>query len=320
MPATSASASGKIILFGEHAVVYDRPAIAVPVTQVRAKVVVMPDPRLPPGDVLLDAPDIGLRASYRDLPDIHPLRLLVETIQQHLGGIRFPAMQVRITSTIPVAAGLGSSAAVSTAMARSIASYVGRTLTPEEVSQIAYTIEKAYHGTPSGIDNTVIAYAKPVFYQRNRPIEFLLPAAPFTLVIADSGLQSSTAVVVRDVRQAWQRDPSRFEDLFDAIAGIVTAARRAIEQGPVQALGALMVENHRHLQTMGVSCPQLDHLVDVAMQAGALGAKPSGAGRGGNVIALVAPEAAPHVAAALQTAGANRTITTVILTPTRENR
>jgi mevalonate kinase len=320
MPATTATAPGKIILFGEHAVVYNRPAIAAPVTQVHARAVVMPGPHLPPGDVLLDAPTIGIHGSYRHLPDDHPLRLLVETIQQRLGGVRAPAMQVRITSTIPMAAGLGSGAAVSTAVVRAIADFVGRALSPEEVSQIAFTIEKVHHGTPSGVDNTVIAYAKPVYFQPNQPVAFLRPAAPLHLVIADSGIPSLTAAVVGDVRQAWQKDASRYEELFDAIAATVNAARRAIEQGRVEEIGALMTTNHHQLQTMDVSCAQLDHLVDAAMQAGALGAKLSGAGRGGNMIALVAGETAQQVAAALQSAGAQRIITTVIQPPAREER
>jgi mevalonate kinase len=312
MPAISASAPGKIILLGEHAVVYDRPAIAAPVTQVRAKAVVTADPRLPPGDVFIDAPGIGLRASYRSLHDNPPLRILIEAIQERLGGIRLPAAQVRITSTIPIAAGLGSGSAVSVATARAISGFAGRSFTTEEVSQIAYIVEKSHHGTPSGIDNTVIAYAQPVFFQRGNPIEYMRPAGSFTLVIADTGLQSATAAVVGDVRLAWQADPLRFDALFDAITSIVIRARQAIEQGPIEPLGECMTENHHLLQALGVSCPELDRLVETALQAGALGAKLSGGGRGGNMIALVSPGAAAQVATALQTAGAARTITTTV--------
>jgi len=321
MPAVTASAPGKIILLGEHAVVYGRPAIAAPVTQVRARVYITPDPRLPAGDVFLDAPATGVRASYRDLPINHPLRLLVETILEHLGGVRLPAAQMRITSTIPIAAGLGSGSAVSVAAARALSAFAGCHLTTEEVSQIAYIVEKAHHGTPSGVDNTVIAYAQPVFFQRDHPIEQMHPAYPFTLIIGDTGLQSSTAAVVGEVRLGWQADPPHYEALFDSIAAIVVRARQAIEDGAIAPLGGLMTENHHLLQTMGVSCPELDRLVDAALHAGALGAKLSGGGRGGNMIALVTPDTAGLIATALQAAGAVHTITTTVQpTPTMEDQ
>jgi mevalonate kinase len=312
MPAIIASAPGKIILFGEHAVVYNRPAIAVPVMQLKARVIITPDMRRPPGDILIDAPGIDLRASFLDLDSAHPLRLLIEAVQQQLGFDRLPAMQVRITSTIPIAAGLGSGSAISVAVARAISAFVGRPFSTSKVSEIAYIVEKAYHGTPSGIDNTVVAYAQPVFFQRGQPIQNLIPAQPFTLVIADSGLQSSTAAVVGDVRHAWQADPPHYDALFDAVGEVVIRARQAIEHGPIEPLGSLMNDNHRLLQTIGVSCPELDGLVDAALQAGALGAKLSGGGRGGNMIALVAPENAVQVESALQVAGAVRTIITTV--------
>jgi mevalonate kinase len=312
MPAITASAPGKIILFGEHAVVYDRPAIAVPVMQVRAKAIVTPEPHRQTGEIYIIAPDVGLSTNFKDLAGEHPLRLLIETLQEQLGGGRLPAMRVRITSTIPIAAGLGSGSAVSVAVARAIAGFVGRPLSTAEVSAVAYTVEKAHHGTPSGIDNTVVAYAQPIFFQRGRPIQYISTIQPFTLVIADSGLQSSTAAVVGDVRRGWQADPSRFEALFDAIASIVLQARQAIENEPLEHLGDLMNANHSLLQALGVSCNELDRLVDAARSAGASGAKLSGGGRGGNMIALVTPAAAVPVAAALQAAGAVRTITTTV--------
>jgi mevalonate kinase len=237
MPAISESAPGKIILFGEHAVVYNRPAIAVPVQQVRAKAVITPEIRRQAGDVYVDAPDIGLHAFYAELPGEHPFHILLDTIRERLSVEKLPAMRVRITSTIPVAAGLGSGSAVSVAVARAISGFVGRPFSTPRISEIAYIVEKAHHGTPSGIDNTVIAYAQPVYFQRGQPIQHLFPAQPFTLVIADSGLQSSTARVVEDVRQSWLSHPDQYEALFDAIGEISVQARQTIENGPIQAPG-----------------------------------------------------------------------------------
>jgi mevalonate kinase len=312
MPAISESAPGKIILFGEHAVVYNRPAIAVPVLQVRAKAVITPDLRRPRGDILIDAPDIGLHASYLDLPDQDPFRILILTIQEYLGINQLPAMQVRITSTIPVAAGLGSGSAVSVAVARAISSFVGRPFTVSEISEVAYSVEKAHHGSPSGIDNTVIAYAQPIYFQRGQPIQHLFPIQPFMLIIADSGVQSSTASVVGDVRQSWQAHSDRYEALFDAVGDIVVQARQAVEHGPIEPLGDLMNDNHQQLQLIGVSSPELDRLVEAALTAGASGAKLSGGGRGGNMIAMVTSASIDAVEAALRAAGAVRIIATTV--------
>ena len=145
-----------------------------------------------------------------------------------------------------------------------------------------------YHGKPSGIDNTVITYAKPVYFVKGKPIEILPIKRPFTLIIVDTGIRSPTGIVVGDVHQAWENNPEQFEKLFDAVGAIAVAARKAIKSGQVEALGSLMNENQALLLQIGVSSPELDALVEAALSAGASGAKLSGAGRGGSMIALVA--------------------------------
>ena len=310
MPAISATAPGKIILFGEHAVVYGRPAIAVPVQQVRARVVVTAKPRGQTGEVRVLAPDIGLDARLADLSENQPLAKVIQSVLSALGIACPPACTVRVTSTIPVAAGMGSGAAVSVAALRAFSTFLGHPLPAEQVSDLAYEVEKLYHGTPSGIDNTVITYAMPVVFVRSQSIQILRVAQPFTVVIADTGVRSPTSVAVGDLRRLWQADPGRYESLFDAAGRIAQAARQAIENGRPETLGPLMDENHRLLCEMSVSSLELDRLVQAARSAGALGAKLSGAGRGGNMIALASPATAPAIAQALQSAGAVRTIIT----------
>ncbi len=312
MPAFTASAPGKIILFGEHAVVYGKPAIAVPVTQVSARAIVRPDPRGIPGNMHIQAPAIGLDAYLADLPGEHPLAAAVKGVLSTLGVSRPLACSLRITSTIPVASGLGSGAAVSVALIRALSAFLGRPLSDEQVSALAFDVEKLHHGTPSGIDNTVITYARPVYFVRGQPIQTLRVTQPFTIVIGDTGISSSTAVAVGDVRHAWQQSPTSYEALFDAAGLIAQQARQVIENGHPEALGALMDSNHTLLQQMGVSSPELDRLIAAARLTGALGAKLSGGGRGGNMIALVQPADATLVAEALSKAGAVRTITTQI--------
>jgi mevalonate kinase len=312
MPAFSASAPGKVILFGEHAVVYGRPAIAVPVMQVRAKVIVMAEPKSPRGMVRILAPDIGLETTLANLPENHPLSVVIHQAAATLGIDHFPACSLQISSTIPIAGGMGSGAAVSAAALRALSASIGHPLKDAQVSDLVYEAEKIYHGTPSGIDNTVVTYARPVYFVKGKPVEILAVKAPFTLVIGDSGIKSPTSVAVSEVRQTWETNREQYERWFDSAGAIAEAARKAIRSGNTEALGPLMNENHAVLQQMGVSSPELDTLVKAAISAGALGAKLSGAGRGGSMIALVSPETANTVTTALLKSGAVGTIVTRI--------
>jgi mevalonate kinase len=308
MPAFSATAPGKIILFGEHAVVYGRPAIAVPITEVRAKAIVSVDPRSAPGVVKIKAPDIGLETTLADLPDSHPLAAVLWKAASKMKLIHIPACMIQVTSNIPIAGGMGSSAAVSVAILRAFSASLGHPLSDEQVSELAYEVELIHHGTPSGIDNTVITYAKPVYFVKGKAVEILQVKRPFTLVISDSGIKSQTVDVVSDVREAWKHAREQFEQMFDTIEAISISARKSIESGSADSIGALMDENHAILCKMGVSSPELDRLVEIARATGALGAKLSGAGKGGNVIALVKPEEATKVAKVLVEAGSVTTI------------
>lgn len=312
MPATSASAPGKIILFGEHAVVYGRPAIAVPIGEVRAKAIITADPLSPPGSVRIQSPNIGVDTMLADLPATHPLAAVVLKLKSALNLPHLPACKIRISSTIPVASGLGSSAAVSIAIIRALSTFVGLSLRDEQISQIAFEVEKLHHGTPSGIDNTVIAYNMPVYFITGRPIERFSIGVPLSLVIGDSGISSPTSRTVEDVRLAWQEEPQHYESMFNKIGNLVRSARDAIESGRLEDLGAYMNENHQILADMQVSSPELENLIAAAREAGALGAKLSGGGRGGNMIALAQSHKLADIAAALESAGAVHTISTTV--------
>jgi mevalonate kinase len=263
----------------------------------------------------------GLRYILRDAPADDPLRASVELAldaflragpadadRLNTG----PDLLVSISSTIPIARGLGSGAAVASAVARAIARYFGHSPLPEEISALVYEVEKLHHGTPSGIDNTVIAYEQPVFFVRGIGMTRLSVGGPLNLVIADTGVVSSTREVVGDVRRRWEAKTDYYDGLFDEIGAIAQLARSAIERGDPSAVGRLMNENHELLGAIGVSSSELDTLVEAARATGALGAKLSGAGWGGNMLALVEANYAPDVASALRDAGAANTILTHI--------
>ncbi len=305
----TASAPGKIILFGEHAVVYNRPALAVPVFQAHADVEISDSPR--PG-IWVDAPDISLYAALSALPHTDALRTVIDGFFQAQNISSPPSINIKIKSSIPVASGLGSGAAVSVALIRALSAAIHKPLPDADVNDLAYEIEKLHHGTPSGIDNTVITYAKPVYFVRDQPIETFSVGQPFTLVIGNTGISAPTKESVGDVRKLWLADAPSWEKVFDQIGAIVKQARTAIQDGNIRALGPLMNENHRLFQQLTVSSSALDRLVDAACAAGAMGAKLSGGGRGGNMIALVSSSNAKAVATAIKSAGAQSTITTTI--------
>jgi mevalonate kinase len=306
---STSSASGKVILFGEHAVVYGRPALAVPVTQVQATADI--SSTTVPG-VHIDAPDVGLHAELNELPSDHPIAAVIHNLLFSLSVSPFPSLAIRISSTIPVASGLGSGAAVSVALVRALSLHLGHELSNEQVNAFAYEIEKLHHGTPSGIDNTVITYGRPVYFVKDKLIETFNAGRPFTIVIGDTGIPAPTKESVGDLRKLWKADPERWEKTFDQIGQICDSARILIQDGEPEKLGTLMDQNHALLQEMTVSSLELDRLVDAARAAGAWGAKMSGGGRGGNMIALVEPDTSGAVAGALRQAGARNAIVTTV--------
>jgi mevalonate kinase len=306
---SKASAPGKIILFGEHAVVYGQPALAVPVTQVQTEVRI--DRIFSPG-IRINAPNIQLNERLDALVASHPLAATVRNTLSALEAGSLSGVAILVRSSIPVASGLGSGAAVSVAIIRALAKHLKKDLTDEHVSALAFETEKLYHGTPSGIDNTVVTYARPVYFIKGQPIEILRVKKPFTIVIGDTGIPASTKESVRDVRMQRHKNPERYETLFAAIGSIARTACQLIENGMPESFGPLMDENHALLRSMMVSSPELDHLVEAARKAGALGAKMSGGGRGGNMIALAPAGKAGAVARSLKEAGAVNTIITKV--------
>lgn len=304
MPAISSSAPGKLILCGEHAVVYGQPAIALPITDVQTRCVILARPGTESSEVLIKDHAFGLDTRLSSLNTDHPIRRTVETVLAELKIDHLPACEIQIHSTIPHSGGLGSSASMAVALTRSLAIYLGHPFEDTTVNNIAFEIEKLHHRTPSGIDNTVITYGKPVFYIKDTPIELLEIAHPMVLLIADSGIKGSTAKAVEHVRKLWKASPIEFEGYFTEVGGITLKIKRFLLTGEFEKIGTLLTRNHQLLKEIGVSLPALDHLVDVAKRSGAFGAKLSGGGLGGNVLALVSPELADQVRNSLLRSGA----------------
>ena len=306
---TTASAPGKIILVGEHAVVYGRPAIAVPISKVKATATVEEAAR-GTGCVII-AKDLNRTIRVSEAEPDDPLAAIVRSTLTHFHAQELDAT-ITVISTIPIASGMGSGAAVSTAIVRALAGHLGHTLNNDILSALVFEVEKLYHGTPSGVDNTVIAHARPVFFVKNRLVEAFTVKSPLYILIADTGVLSPTKTTVEDVRKAWETNQDKYDAWFRQVGQIALMARAAIIGGEHFALGALMDGNQWLLEQMGVSSPEIDRLVQAARQAGALGAKLSGAGRGGNVIALTADQTRGAIANTLREAGAKNVIAATI--------
>ncbi|MGJ9530289.1 mevalonate kinase [Actinotignum sp. GS-2025a] len=290
-------AHGKAILFGEHAVVYGAPAISLPVHVLP----VIANATITTGESTISS------ELYRGPAATAPERLspVVAAID---AGLDFVApgssAHVTIYSDIPYERGLGSSAAVAAAIVSAIADAAGVRLSPAERFLLIQVAERVAHGRPSGMDahgvvaDTVIKFQRP-------DVTPLIVARPLHVVIGDSGVPGATRQAVGSVRELREKFPAKVESLVARLAGYAADAEMQLATGDWASMGENMWRAHATLAQLGVSSPELDAMVNAAHGAGALGAKMTGGGIGGCVIALAENSAhAKDIAAALSAAGA----------------
>ncbi len=273
------TAPGKIILFGEHAVVYGKPAIAIPVAGMRATA------WSEPGDEGITINAIDIKEKYRIGTKNNQFSVLAQSILA-LSDENEPNLTINLTSKLPQGSGMGSSAATSTAVCRALSGHLGVNLAENEISELVFEAEKIVHGTPSGIDNTVVAYEMPVYFIKGRRPKTFDPGNIFHLVIGDTGIEASTKKTVANVRKSWEREPGLMEGYFDEIEKVTKNGKIAVEKGDRKMVGELMDENHKLLNSIGVGHEMLEKLIDIAHDSDALGAKLTGGGGGGNIVVL----------------------------------
>jgi len=303
MPAISVRAPAKSILVGEHAVVYNRPAIAFPINQLQARTTITANVFGNPDEIEFHAPDINFHENYFALPKDHPYKIAVSIIKKEADIDHYPACNIQIQSKIPIASGMGSSAAIAVAIIKGLSEFIGLRLSNQRLADLAYQLELQYHGNPSGIDNTVIAFNQPIFFIKEKGFHTIFPKSDLTLLIANSGIKGKTKEAVMGVKARWKIDQKKYEAIFDRIGQLVINAEIAIKSGDAINLGKLMSENHQLLTEIGVSIPQLDTMVEIALKSGAFGAKLSGGGLGGNMITLAPPNLIENIAENLRNAG-----------------
>lgn len=267
-----ASANGKFILGGEHSVVLKGRALGFPVKNFSLSV---------SESQTFD----GLRVNG-EARSVSEFQKILEI--RHLVGASTRVRGVAIESAIPLGAGLGSSAALCTALARQH----HPSDDPAALAERALRAEKLFHGSPSGIDPYTIAFGRPLVYRAADRDWRALELAKFhdarlRFVLVDSELRHRTSEVIEAVTRVKQETPLAWEDLIDALASNAEAMVEALEQNPAKALGPIMNDSHSRLIQLGVSNERMDALVERLRHRGALGAKLTGSGRGGFVLALV---------------------------------
>lgn len=308
MSTPSPSACGKLILLGEHAVVYGRPALGMGVGELYVEARPGPSPGL-----TLNAPDWKLRAEAETAGRLgQALRLLEGHFGQAAEGV-----ELYVQSNLPLAAGLGSSAALAVGCVRALAQKAGRYAEPDAQRAIAHELEGVFHGTPSGIDDTIASYGGLCLFARAGASHLAQPSlgpaltaqcrrvlAPLPpLLIGHSGQAHDTRELVLGLRARIATHPSRYEALFTEIEALVWRSLTALAAGDWPALGTAFLKNQALLDELGVGAQNVTDMITLALESGAFGAKLTGAGGGGAVIALIDGEARARLAQAWRAAG-----------------
>jgi mevalonate kinase len=299
------SGKGKTILFGEHFVVYGLPALAAGIAAETTAVVT----RLQSSGWKL-ADDRPAVPNYKETK-YEEQKTSIENMLKHLNiDTTKTGFQIDLGGDLVCASGIGASAASCVAIARALNKEYSLGLDDEQINETAYVGEMGYHGTPSGLDNTASTFGGLIWFVRDLSggppkFERMKLGKAANLVIASTGLTASTKEVVGDVRSKKDDDPGWFNSISDEYVQLVNDARESLTSLNFERVGKLMNKNHELLQQLTVSCKELDSLVDVARDNGAIGAKMTGTGRGGNIIALAPDESARDgIAAALRNSGA----------------
>jgi len=308
--AVVASAPAKVILFGEHFVVYGEPAIVLAIDKrAYAKTEMRNDKLLHISSANLDLEvtiaNGNLKVERGDLKEakmkFEPVKQAAEKVMEKCG--ERTGLNIEINSTIPVAAGLGSSAAVVAAVSASVGELLHIKMTKEDIFKMTFEAERFVHGTPSGVDPAIATFGGTLLFQMDTGFKPLEISTEIPLVIGETGVERSTRVQVEKVRDVRERFPQVVEPMMHAAREIALRAIDAFKENDLETLGSLMNINHALLYGVGVSDESLEWLVNAARKGGALGAKLTGAGGGGCMIALAKDEKLQHVMEAIQRAG-----------------
>ena len=280
--------NGKIVLLGEHAVVYGMPAIAAGIS-LGAKARAEPS-------------DIGqLRIAERSASSGDGSELAA-ALDQTCRALGVGPHRLEVDVDVPLGSGLGGSAAIGVAVARALLAARGETETAARVLEGANAWEQVFHGNPSGVDAAAAYAGGCIWFTKAAGTEPMFVAVPMHVAICLAGPPASTKQMVESVRRLGERRPDLLGKSLAGIESLVKNAKLCIEAGDLDGLGQLMNYNQMLLSGLFLSTPEIERACAVAREAGALGAKLTGAGGGGAVIALCRDRGQP-IEAALRAAG-----------------
>jgi len=278
------SGYGKVILFGEHFVVHGIPGIVSAIdstTDAEVRKV------MTPGINIID--ERKGSKGYTEKKKVQQ-KESIDRMLEAMGLERNIFLNIWLGGNLPGFSGIGASAASSVAIARAISEELGLNLSDKRINEAAYEAEKAYAGTPSGIDNTAATFGGLLWFKKNvngsDTIEKLSIKEPIEIIMANSGVVADTKEMVLGVAERKKKYPEKYDRLFKQYGELAFKARKALEDFDLKLVGKLMNDNHSLLERIEVSCKELDYLVELARKNGAYGAKLTGGGGGGCIVAL----------------------------------
>ena len=304
----SASAPGKVILTGEHFVVFDEPALVMAINRnVRVRVQERRD------DSIRITSTLGCSGIFEGTKYIHemgdaqtrkiltPIKVSAQAVQTLLE--ENCGLNIEVDSNIPIAVGLGSSGAIAVATIAAVGKLFGVDFTEEEIIKLSCEAEKIVHINPSGIDQTISTKGGIIRYKREEGASKLDIEVPIPIVIGNTGILRNTGQIVDSVRFKRNRFPHLINPLIRVAGDLTVQIIKALKDGDFNRIGELMDLNHSLLTAIGVSNEILDRLVHVSRKSGALGAKITGAGGGGCILALSPLNKREAIAKAIQNSG-----------------
>jgi mevalonate kinase len=280
---TTFSAPGKVILFGEHSVVYGYPAVASAIG-LRAKCsistssgqnsIIVPN-LIPDAKFFLES---KIPSNLKSLEFIMKKILKEVEIQKNF--------EAEILSDLPKSSGLGSSAAVAVSLAASLSNFQGLKYNTKEISEVAYESEKMIHGTPSGIDNTISTFGGSIRFEKGKIKQIPINLASFHFIIVNSLVQRDTKSQVYAVQERYNKNPNQISEVFEDIGVIVEDSIKCLKNGDLERVGYFMNENQILLDKLGVGHKQIEKIIKILKEQKTIGCKLTGAGGGGCVIGL----------------------------------